>query len=71
MPQILKPHHTGIQVADLPRRAVVWAQRRRPAPSAATRATLTVIRDLLAVMAPAQPGVHVGPAAFPLARSGG
>lgn len=71
LPRWLTGDFVGIQVADLPRRAVVWAQRRRPAPSAATRATLAVIRDLLAVMAPAQPGVHVGPAAFPLARSGG
>lgn len=70
LPRWLTGTFAGIQVADLPRRAVVWAQRRRPAPSAATRATLTVLRDVIAKMAADQAGVHVGSAAFPLTRTG-
>ncbi len=59
------------QIADLPRRVVVWVQRRRPSPSAATRATLGVLREALAEITKDQPGVHIGASAFPLSSRSG
>ena len=56
-------------VPELPRRVVGWVQRRRPAPGIPTRVLLAVLRDVIALQGPKQPGVHVGAEAFPLGRA--
>ena len=47
---------------------VGWAQRRRPQPNRATRATLLEAQAVIEKYGTRQPGVHVGRGAFPLAR---
>lgn len=71
IPRWLSGDFVRIPLAELPRRVVVWVHRKRPAPNTPTRTTLTVLRDVLAHKGSAQPGVHVGAAAFPLARPSG
>ncbi len=72
IPRWLKGDFRRIIVPELPRRVVGWIQRRRPAPSAPTRALGEVLRDVIDKQGPKQPGVHVGSDAFPMigGRSG-
>jgi molybdate transport repressor ModE-like protein len=69
VPRWLKGDFKRIVVPELPRRVVGWVQRRRPSPGAPTRATLAVLRDVVASQGAKQPGVYVGAEAFPLGRS--
>jgi LysR family hydrogen peroxide-inducible transcriptional activator len=66
VPRWLKGDFRRITVPELPRRVVGWVQRRRPAPSAPTRALGEVLRDVIDKQGPKQPGVHVGSDAFPM-----
>lgn len=66
IPRWLKGDFRRIIVPELPRRVVGWVQRRRPAPSAPTRALGEVLRDVIDKQGPKQPGVHVGTDAFPM-----
>lgn len=66
IPRWLKGDFRRITVPELPRRVVGWVQRRRPAPSAPTRALGEVLRDVIDKQGPKQPGVHVGTDAFPM-----
>jgi DNA-binding transcriptional LysR family regulator len=54
-----------ITVPELPRRVVGWVQRKRPTPSAPTKALLEVLREVIGKQGELQPGVHVGADAFP------
>jgi molybdate transport repressor ModE-like protein len=69
VPRWLKGDFKRIIVPELPRRVVGWVQRRRPSPGAPTRATLAVLREVVASQGAKQPGVYVGAEAFPLGRS--
>jgi LysR family hydrogen peroxide-inducible transcriptional activator len=59
-----------VLVPELPRRVVAWVRRRRPAPSAATTAVATILKEVVAIHADEQPGVHLGTDVSPLQRSG-
>jgi DNA-binding transcriptional LysR family regulator len=59
VPGWIKGDFKRISVPELPRRVVGWANRRRPAPGAPVRATLEVLRELVATRGDRQPGVHV------------
>jgi LysR family hydrogen peroxide-inducible transcriptional activator len=59
IPRWLKGDFKRIAVPELPRRVVGWVQRRRPTPGAPTRATLALLRDVIAVQGTKQPGLHV------------
>jgi molybdate transport repressor ModE-like protein len=65
IPRWLKADFKRIAVPELPRRVVGWVQRKRPAPSAPTKALLEVLRAIVDEQGPKQPGVHVGADAFP------
>jgi molybdate transport repressor ModE-like protein len=65
IPRWLKGDFKRIAVPELPRRVVGWVQRRRPLPSAPTKALLEVLREIIDKQGPKQPGVHVGADAFP------
>lgn len=54
-----------IAVPELPRRVVAWARRRKPGPSAAVAAVQQVLLEVMEAHGADQPGVHVGPEAFP------
>jgi len=54
-----------VNVAELPRRVVALIRRRRPAASAATSAVAELLDEVIAAHAHEQPGVHIGPTAFP------
>ncbi|HEY0521020.1 MAG TPA: LysR family transcriptional regulator [Ilumatobacteraceae bacterium] len=69
VPRWLKGDFHRVAVPELPRRVVGWVQRRRPAPGIPTRVLLAVLRDVIALQGPKQPGVHVGTEAFPLGRA--
>jgi LysR family hydrogen peroxide-inducible transcriptional activator len=69
VPRWLKGDFTRVAVPELPRRVVGWVQRRRPLPGAPTRATLAVLREVIAQQGPRQPGLAVGAEAFPLGRA--
>lgn len=69
VPRWLEGNFARVPVPELPRRVVAWVQRKRPLPGSATRAALSVLRDLVAEFGVDQPGVHVGADAFPLTRS--
>lgn len=69
VPRWLKGDFARVAVPELPRRVVGWVQRRRPTPSAPTRATLTTLREVVAAQGAKQPGVYVGAEAFPLGRN--
>jgi len=69
VPRWLKGDFHRVQVPELPRRVVGWVQRRRPAPGIPTRMLLAILRDVIALQGPKQPGVHVGTEAFPLGRA--
>lgn len=69
VPRWLKGDFQRITVPELPRRVVSWVQRRRPTPGPPTRALLAVVREVVAVQGTKQPGVHIGPEAFPLSRT--
>ena len=60
MPRGIPASLHRITVPELPRRVVGWAYRRRPGPSAAVRAALGLLRELIATTGDQQPGVHVG-----------
>ena len=68
VPRWLKGDFTRIRVPELPQRVVAWTRRRRPAPSAATRAVGVILRQVVGERAGMQPGVHLGSDAFPLNR---
>jgi molybdate transport repressor ModE-like protein len=63
VPRWLKGDFARIRVPELPQRVVALARRRRPAPSAATQAVTTILREIIAEGAVRQPGVHLGPGA--------
>ncbi|MEK7423817.1 MAG: LysR family transcriptional regulator [Actinomycetota bacterium] len=65
IPRWLKGDFKRIAVPELPRRVVGWVQRKRPLPSAPTKALLEVLREIIEKQGPKQPGVHVGADAFP------
>lgn len=65
-PRWLKGDFVRVAAPELPRRVVGWVQRRRPRPGPPTRAALDVVRELVARRGSRQPGVYVGPDAFPL-----
>lgn len=69
IPGWLKGDFTRVQVPELPRRVVGWAQRYRPQPNRATLAALEVAHQVVSRSGPRQPGVHVGKGAFPFARA--
>ncbi len=69
VPRWLRGDFQRITVPELPRRVVGWVQRRRPTPGSPTRALLGVLREVVASQGAKQPGVYVGPEAFPLGRS--
>ncbi len=58
-----------ITVPELPRRVVAFARRRRPNPTAATRAVLDVLREVIDQSGPDQPGVHPDAAALHVPKS--
>ena len=66
MPRWLTGDFKRITVPELPRRVVGWVQRKRPRPGPPTFAALEITRALVAARGARQPGVHVGPEAFPL-----
>jgi len=66
MPRWLTGDFKRITVPELPRRVVGWVQRKRPRPGPPTFAALEITRALVASRGARQPGVHVGPEAFPL-----
>ena len=65
IPRWLKADFKRVTVPELPRRVVGWVQRKRPTPSAPTRALAEVLHDVIEKQGPKQPGVHVGADAFP------
>lgn len=69
IPRWLKADFKRVTVPELPRRVVGWVQRKRPTPSAPTRALAEVLRDVIDKQGPKQPGVHVGADAFPFGTS--
>lgn len=69
VPRWLKGDFVRVPVPELPRRVVAWVHRRRPTPSAATRAVASVLHDVIEHRALRQPGVHLDTSALPL--SGG
>lgn len=70
VPRWLTGEFHRIRVPELPRRVVAFAHRRRPTPSAATKAVETVLREVIEARASLQPGVHLGTAAIALTRYG-
>lgn len=73
VPATAVPHSTHdpvttVSVPELPQRVVAWVSRRRPTANAPTQAVYSTLIALLPSRAPAQPGVHVGTDACPLAR---
>ena len=65
IPRWLKGDFKRIAMPELPRRVVGWVQRKRPSPSAPTKALLEVLREVVSRQGERQPGVHVGADAFP------
>lgn len=66
IPRWLKGEFSRIEVPGLPRRVVGWVQRNRPRPGAATQVARDLAESLISHRGSRQPGVHVGPDAFPL-----
>ena len=60
VPRWLEGEFSRVLVPELPRRVVAWVQRKRPIPGAPTRATLTLLRELIAEHGDDQAGVYVG-----------
>ena len=69
VPRWLRGDFKRVTIPEMPRRVVAWVQRRRPSPSAPTRALGVVLREVVATQGAKQPGVYVGTEAFPLGRS--
>ena len=65
IPRWLKGDFKRVAVPELPRRVVGWVQRKRPSPSAPTKALFEVLREVVNKQGERQPGVHVGAEAFP------
>ena len=61
VPAWLRGDFAVINVPDLPRRVVGWAQRRRPKPGPPTRAALDIARSVIERRGGRQPGLHLGP----------
>lgn len=68
VPRWLKGDFRRIAIPELPRRVVGWAERRRPRPNRPTQAALQIARELIRARGEKQPGLYVGPDAFPLSR---
>ena len=68
VPRWLKGDFTRVTVPELPRRVVGWVERRRPRPNRPTLAAAQVAKRLVQERGGRQPGLYVGPEAFPLAR---
>lgn len=68
MPRYADGRYSRVAVPELPRRVVALIRRRRPPTSAATNAVAAILVDVIKEHASEQPGVHVGPAAFPTPR---
>lgn len=66
IPRWLRGNFSRVAVPELPRRVVGWVQRRRPRPGPPTRSAFELARELVGQQGPRQPGVRVGPDAFPL-----
>lgn len=60
VPSWLKGEFQRVQVPDLPQRVVGWVQRRRPAPSAPSRAVRDLMLGMVTRLGARQPGVDVG-----------
>lgn len=61
VPVWLQGDFSVIEVPELPRRVVGWAQRRRPKPGPPTRAALEVARHTIQRRGGRQPGLHLVP----------
>jgi DNA-binding transcriptional LysR family regulator len=68
VPRWLKGDFRRITVPELPRRVVGWVERRRPRPNRPTLAASHVAKELILARGARQPGLYVGPDAFPLSR---
>ncbi|MFM7870728.1 MAG: LysR family transcriptional regulator [Actinomycetota bacterium] len=66
VPVWLSGNFSTITVPDLPRRVVGWVQRRRPGPTAVTRACLDIARAVIQRREGRQPGLHVGAESLPV-----
>ena len=66
VPQTAARRFHAVRVPELPPRVVALAYHRRPPPSAATQALITVLHNCLPDKALEQPGVRLGSDAFPL-----
>jgi DNA-binding transcriptional LysR family regulator len=60
VPRWLRGDFVRIKVPELPRRVVAWVYRRRPNPSAPTRAAHEATAAIVTKLGSRQPGVHVG-----------
>lgn len=59
VPVWLRGDFSVVNVPELPRRVVGWAQRKRPKPGAPTRAALDVVRLTIQRRGGRQPGLHL------------
>jgi molybdate transport repressor ModE-like protein len=59
VPKWLEGAFSRVSVPELPRRSIGWAQRRRPAPGAPTRAVVDILNQVIAKRGPRMPGVHL------------
>lgn len=66
VPVWLTGNFSTIAVPDLPRRVVGWVQRRRPGPTAVTRACLDIASAVIQRREGRQPGLHVGAESLPV-----
>lgn len=64
VPVWLQGDFSVIEVPELPRRVVGWAQRRRPKPGPPTRAALEIARHTIQRRGGRQPGLHLDPDQF-------
>jgi LysR family hydrogen peroxide-inducible transcriptional activator len=60
VPRWLSGNFHIVRIPELPRRVVAWAQRRRPGPSAPTRAAKDATKAVLDRIGSKQPGIHMG-----------
>lgn len=60
VPRWLSGNFHIVRIPELPRRVVAWVQRRRPSPTAPTRAAREATKAVLDKIGSKQPGVHMG-----------